>query len=617
MKKTRWSVIGLGALLGLVAASVAHAADMGEVVVTADRMDTPSDEITADTTVITREDIEQSGAVTVAELLRRVAAVEVTTAGGPGKATSLFLRGTNPGHTLVLIDGLRVGSATLGQFDWANLSLNGIERIEIVRGPQSSLYGADAIGGVIQIFTRSGSAENHARVLVETGDLGSSRVSAGISGGNEAGIRYGLHAEAQRTRGVSAAAVGTEADSFSATNWGGKLEVPMGDGQIRIFGHSNDGSTGLDGFDPATFTFGDILNFNQRLRQQQWGLEAEYPVGEAWTTLLRLGRSQDVYATTDPVTAFNNAYIRTRIDQLSWENRFHFEAIDALLGIEQHRDLGQNLSMGINRRMDQTAGFASLAWHHDAFDVSAALRQDRNNIVADKMTYRLGLAVHPFSGIKLFANYGTGFKAPSLNDLYWPATVFSAGNPNLRPESSKGTDVGLSWNDEGEWGRLSASATWFSQDIRDLISWEQVKPFFWQPTNIGRAKVHGWEFSLDYHFGPGYVRGNWTVQRARNALDGTWLPRRAREKGGFGIGMDGGRWGFDAWWAIVGPRFSSPGNISPMQGYDKLDMRAWVEVVEHVRLLGRVENATNQRYEEVAGYGVMPRIWYVGVEGRY
>lgn len=617
MKKIRLGAIGFGALLGLAVTSAAHATEMGEVVVTADRMESSSTETTADVTVITREEIEQSGAVTVADLLRRVAAVDVATSGGPGKATSLFLRGTSPGHTLVLIDGLRVGSATLGQFDWANLSLNGIERIEIVRGPQSSLYGADAIGGVIQIFTRSGSSEPDARVLVEAGDLGASRVSAAVSGGNDRGIRFSLHAEGQRTRGVSAAAAGTEPDGFSATNWGGKLDVPMAHGRIRLFGRSSDGSTGLDGFDPKTFKFGDVLNFKQRLRQQQWGMEGEYPIGDAWTTLLRVGRSQDVYSTTDPVTALNNSYIRTRIDQLSWENRFHFERVDALLGLEQHRDLGQNLSLGINRRMDQTAGFASLSWHTDMFDVSAAARQDRNNMVADKMTYRLGLGLHPFAGIKLFANYGTGFKAPSINDLYWPATTFAAGNPNLRPESSKGGDVGLSWSEKGEWGNMSASATWFTQDIRDLISWEQVKPFFWQPTNIGRAKIHGWEFSLDYHFGPGYVRGNWTVQRAHNALDGSRLPRRAREKGGIGVGMDGGNWGLDAWWAIVGPRFSSPGNVGAMQGYDKLDVRAWMEIIEHVRLIGRVENATNQTYEEVSGYGVMPRVWYLGLEGRY
>ncbi|RME85941.1 MAG: TonB-dependent receptor, partial [Zetaproteobacteria bacterium] len=381
--------------------------------------------------------------------------------GGPGKGTSVFLRGANSGHTLVLVDGVRMGSATTGSFDWANLPASAIERIEIVRGPQSGLYGSDAIGGVIQIFTKKGADEPSARAYLEAGGLGSSRASVDVRGGKE-GVRYALTAEGYRTRGVSAAANGTEPDSFHTTNWSASLDLPVGDGALHLSGLSTDGTTGLDG----GFPFGDVLNYKQRLQQRALRTELEYPVLDAWLMRLRIGRSEDISIGMDPATASNNWRIRTRIDQWAWENQLDFGRLGIVAGVEQYRSYGKNPSQRIDKRMDQTAGFVEIGWHGDLLDATATLRHDRNSLVANKTTYRIGVAAHPSTGLTVFANYGTGFKAPSLNDLYWPASAWSAGNPNLKPESSTGWDAGIRWQQESDWGALTLSATYFRQDIR-------------------------------------------------------------------------------------------------------------------------------------------------------
>ncbi|RMG57642.1 MAG: TonB-dependent receptor, partial [Gammaproteobacteria bacterium] len=375
-------------------------------------------------------------------------------------------------------------------------------------------------------------------------------------------------------------------------------------------GLSADGTTGLDG----GFPFGDVLNYKQRLQQRALRAELEYPLIENWTTLVRLARSEDVATSTDPATASNNTNIRTRIDQWSWENRLDFGEWNALVGLEQHRDSGKNYRAGLDKSVTQTAAFAELGAHLGIFDATAAIRQDRNSTVQNKTTYRLGLALRPINGLKLFANYGTGFKAPTINALFYPGS----GNPDLKPESSKGWDAGVRWNSTTRWGDVSLGATYFYQDITNLIEW--IPPagggWMWFPINASPI-IKGWELEGRLSLEHAYLRANWTVQSAKEKSYGYPLARRAKEKGGIGIGVDSGIWGVDAYLAIVGPRFSTPNYTDPMAGYTKLDARAWVEVMEHVRLTARVENAENRHYEEVKGYGVMPRVWYLGVEGRY
>lgn len=580
------------------------------MIVTADRIANDASQVSADTTVITRKEIEQSQKSNVADLLRGQVGINVAASGGPGKATSVFLRGANSGQTLVLIDGVRVGSATLGSFDWANLSTADIERIEIVRGPQSSLYGADAMGGVIQIFTRKGKPGSRITAQAEAGSYNTVSASSTVSGGTEGEVSYALSVNTLRTDGVSAAAKGTETDPYRQTTVSGRASLPVGKGEVELLARNVDGRTSLDG----GFPFGDVKNFTSDTRQSVMSARISYPLTDYLESTLQLSRSLDEVIGHDPAGGFNNSDFRTRINQLTWQNHLDMDAVSLVAGVDIHQDKGNSGSAKFNRSLTQKAGFASLAWHADMFDLNGSVRYDSNSDNNNKTTYRAGLAVRPLDGLKITANYGTGFKVPSINQLYYPGF----GNPNLKPEQSKGWDAGLHYSQQGQDLRFGFDATWFDQRYTNLIvNSTSATVFLSVPANLARARTNGLELSANIAYGPAYVRGNWTFLRALNSADNTLLPRRARDKSSIVGGVTAMGLTLEVELDIVGPRFSSPFNQKPMQGYTKTDIRANYAINKQWKLTARVDNAGDKIYEEVSGYGVLGRAWYGGVSASF
>jgi len=581
--------------------------------VTADRVANDAAQISADTTVISRKEIERSQKRIVADLLRDKAGIHVASSGGLGKATSVFIRGANSGQTLVLIDGVRVGSATLGSFDWANLSTADVERIEIVRGPQSSLYGADAMGGVIQIFTRKGETGSRVTAHAEAGSYSTASASSTVSGGSDGGAHYAITANTMRTDSVSAAAKGAETDPYRQTTVSGRLTLPVGEGEVELLARNVDGTTSLDGFGPS-----DLANFTSNTRQSVMSVRINYPLTDYLESSLQLSRSLDEVIGHDPAGGFNNSDFRTRINQVTWQNHLDLDALSLLIGLDIHQDKGNSGSAGFARSMIQKAGFASLAWHADWLDLNGSVRYDSNTASNNKTTYKAGLAVHPIEGVKVTANYGTGFKAPSINDLYFPASAFSSGNPNLRPETSRSWDVGLYYQYQGNGNAAAFSAVWFDQRFRDLIVWQGPPPtFFFSPVNIGRAHTRGLELSTHINVGFAYLQGMYTFLNARDSITNALLPRRARDKGSITVGINAAGLNAEVSWLVVGPRFSSTGNRKPMRGYRKTDVRVSYAINKQWKLTTRVDNLNNKTYEEVSGYGVLGRAWYGGASASF
>lgn len=597
----------------LISYSAQASEQLPELIVTADRMAQDEASISADVTVINRKTIEQSQASSVAELLRSQAGIDVAATGGPGKSTSVFLRGGSSGHTLVLIDGVRVGSATLGSFDWSNLSTADIERIEIVRGPQSSLYGADAMGGVIQIFTRTGEAGSKIRLRAEGGSYGTSAGFINVTGKGNSGVSYALTVDGLRTKGVSAAASGTELDPYRQLTVSGRVSLPVGEGELELIGRNVDGQTGLDGFGPT-----DVLNFTSDTRQSVGSTKLSYPISDMIESSLQLSRSIDEVIGRDPAGGFNNSDFRTQIDQLSWQNHIETDSVSLLAGLDMYRSKGYSGSAGLDRSTRQTAGFAVLAWHGDWLDLNGSIRHDRNSATSNKTTYKTGLALRPLSGLKITANYGTGFKAPSLNDLYFPASAFSAGNPDLKPETSRGWDAGISWQYDSEQVKGGLGLVWFDQSYKDLIVWQGPPPtFFFSPVNIGEARTKGLEISANLSFGPAYMQANWTYLNAKDSVTGDLLPRRAKDSGNITAGVTFMGLNAELAWHVVGPRYSSTGNVKPMEGYQKTDIRASYAINKQWKLTTRVDNVGDKIYEEVSGYSVLGRAWYAGATASF
>jgi len=603
------------ALFGMLAAQVipasAIAGELSPLVVTAGRVAENPANISSDVSVITRDNIEASQATTVADILRTQAGIDVASSGGLGKQTSVFIRGGNSGHTLVLIDGVRVGAVTTGSFDWANLSTADIERIEIVRGAQSSLYGADAMAGVIQIFTRQGTKGIQSQVFAEAGTYGTKSAGVSVQGGTDMGITYAFSADTLATDGFSVAAVGTEADPYKRTTLSGRIGLQAGDADIAISVRNVEGITSLDGFGPV-----DALDYKSATTQNVSSVKVVYPFSDTFESTLQVSRSTDDAVGTDPVvTSRNNSDFKTTIDQVTWQNHLDLSSVSLLVGLDVHKDNGKSSSSKLDETITQQALFSSFAGHFDVIDVNGSVRYDKNSASSDQTTYKLGTVVHPSNEFSLSANYGTGFKAPTINDLYTPGS----GNLNLKPETSKGWDIGMNYRVQtGDLG-YHFGVVYFNQQYTDLIAWAPISPGSrtWIPSNINAATTKGTEISAQISYAHGFVRFNWTNLEAIDDTTGLWLARRAQESGNITIGTDLAGLHAEIQQHIVGKRFSDTANKKILDAYQTTDLRLRYAVNDTWSIKFRVENMADTTYEEVSGYAVAGRSTYAGINATF
>jgi len=614
------------ALIGVLASQVisvsAQADELSPLVVTAGRIAENPANISANVSVITRENIEASQATTVVDILRSQAGIDVASSGGLGKITSVFLRGGSSGQTLVLIDGVRVGSATAGNFDWANLSTADIERIEIVRGAQSSLYGADAMAGVIQIFTRKGKQGIHTQSFAETGTYGTKSAGVSIQGGTESGVTYALSADTLKTDGFSVAASGTEADPYERTTLSARVGFQAGDADIELSVRNVEGTTSLDGFvfDPVTFAFdlADILDYTQKSTQNISSAKVVYPFSDTFETTVQLSRSIDDVVGTDPAPgSFNNFDFKTTIDQFTWQNHLDLATASVLFGMDTFTSKGVSTSSSLDESITQNALFASVNQSLSLADINASVRFDDNSASSNQTTYKLGTVYHFNDYLNATANYGTGFKAPSINDLYFPASAFSAGNVDLKPETSTGWDVGVSYQTQGEALSYNIGVTYFNQQYKDLIVWAPDANFFYSPTNVGEATTKGTELTASVLHTFGFVRANWTTLDATDDTNNLLLARRAKDSGSITLGTDLAGIHAEVQQHLIGKRFSDTANTKVLDAYTKTDLRLSYAVNNtwHIKL--RVENMGDTTYEEVTGYGVAGRSTYAGVNATF
>ncbi|MDQ7003219.1 MAG: TonB-dependent receptor [Ghiorsea sp.] len=600
----------MGILASQLMSVSAQAQDLEPLVVTAGRIAENPANVSADTTVITRDEIEASQATTVADILRTQVGIDVANSGGLGKTTSVFLRGGNSGQTLVLIDGVRVGSVTLGSFNWADLSTVDIERIEIVRGAQSSLYGADAMAGVIQIFTRKGKKGIHTQVFAEAGTYGTKSGGASVQGGTDSGVTYAFTADKLKTDGFSAAASGTEADPYDRTTLSGRVGFQAGDADISLNVRNSTGTTGLDG----GFPFGDVLNYTQKTKQNISSVQVVYPFSDTLESTFQISRSVDDSVGTKPTSTSD---FKTTIDQFTWQNHLDLNTASVLFGLDIHKDNGKSSSAGFDKTMTQQALFASFASSFDKVDVNASVRYDKNSVSSNQSTYKLGSVFHATDAFSVSANYGTGFKAPSINDLYTPGS----GNLNLKPETSKGWDIGLKYQVQDDELSYDIGVVYFNTQYKDLINWAPAPtvtyPFRWVPSNVDAATSKGTEITASIQHTLGFIRANWTNLKATDDTTGNWLARRAQDSGSITLGTDMSGLHAEVQYQVVGKRFDDAKNKKTLDAYNKTNLRLSYAVNNTWKVKFRAENLQDRVYEEVSGYAVAGKTTYLGVNANF
>jgi vitamin B12 transporter len=594
----------------------AHAADdrgalQPAVEVTASRVAETADASLADVSVITRADIEASVAPDLLELLRLQAGVDVVRTGGAGEQTSVFLRGTNSNHVLVLIDGVRAASPNTGAFAFENLPLEAVERVEIVRGPRASYWGSDAIGGVIQVFTRRLDGPN---VAASYGTYRSAEGSAGYGAWSDAG-GFSVQLGVRHVGGFSATNPGIcngpddpyciyNPDNNGFQNHNGVLQ-----GSYRL-GAQTLSASALRSEGTQSFDNGPADGISHTLDQSA-GVALEGDLSQDWHHRLSVGTSrQDI-----DTPAFQSAYRATR-EQLSWSNDVALSTMQHVVaGLDYVHERGVSVDeSGFGAPYDVTrengGAFAGWRVRDGALDSEISGRYDHYDNFGSAFSGSAAAGWKFADGLRLSASYGTAFRAPNLNELYSPGYGgYYAGNAQLDPERSRTAEVALDWRPDAA-NRLDVRA--FSTRVHDLIDFSGGDKF--AAINIAHAAIDGAELTHDWQGGAWTVHSVATLQDPRNRDTHAQLLRRPKQKfdsvveRGFGERLRAG-----VEFVASGKR-DDVGSVT-LPGYALLNLRATYALNATWRVGVRLENAFDRDYELAHGYntpgrsGFMEIVW--------
>jgi vitamin B12 transporter len=567
---------------------------LGEIVVTATRTAQSADATLASVTVITRQDIERLQAQSLPDVLRGVAGLTISNNGGAGKTASVFLRGTNADHVLVLVDGIKVGSATLGTASFQDIPVAQIERIEIVRGPRTSLYGSEAIGGVIQIFTRKGGGALTPSFSATVGKYGTANSTFGLSGGGEQGW-FNAKINQQNTKGFNSCrgslvagcyVIEPDKDGYHNSSLGLNGGYNFAQNVTAEFNALQANST--------VQTDGSIFAGNQaRSVQQVLGGALKFAPFAQWNVTLRGGRSQD-----NSDIFFNGLYIdrfNTQRDSLAWQNDFAL-GTDQLLtaGLDYQQDRIESRLIYTQIARSNRALFGQYQGDFGAHSLQASVRHDDNQQFGGHNTAGLGYGYAVNDTLRLTASYGTAFKAPTFNQLYYPGF----GNPTLRPELSRSLEVGVAGR--GAVGKWSLSA--YQTNISDLIVFDAS----YNPVNA-TARLTGLEGQVKTQLANWDINSTLTLQDPRQtsgAYPDKLLNRRATEAMRIEVARSFGAYRLATSLYAEGRRFDDLANTSTKRlgGYSLLDMRAEYRVAPDWLVQGRVDNLLDKQYETVQFY---------------
>lgn len=607
------------------------------VVVTAARLETPERETASSVTVLGRERLEAMNRMTVLEALQDVLGLSLQQSGPPGAAASVFIRGSNPEHVLVMVDGVEMNDpvSPTRMFDLAHLRLEDVERIEILRGPQSTLYGSEAMGGVIHVITRRGGGPPRFRLSGQAGSYGT--LSAGLGLGGERGaFRYDLSSSWMKTDGFSAAGASypgnTENDGCRSLALSGRLSWAVRENMEAELGASY-GSNRMD-LDNFGGAYGDDPNYRQdydslllrgtfraRLLENRW---------EQILSLSAVRHERDYRNAEDeahPLDSEEGSFAGART-KLDWQHNLFLSPFHTLTaGVELEGETGESeyvsrSSWGVYESSFPTASSGAAGFYvqdrvraGNVFFATAGARLDRHGVAGTALTWRLAPAVLvPGTGTKIRGTIGTGFKAPSLYQLYAPGTAWGpVGNAGLNPERSLGWDLGAEQEFFG--GRLAASFCAFSNSFRNLIQFDYAQGY----SNIGRAETRGYE--LEVRAAPLAwlsAEASYTRTRARDLDNGLDLLRRPRDKfsAGLRVAAGGARLALEA--VCLGARddldFSDwTARRVRLEPFLILNAAASIRIAGGVEALVRLDNILDEKYEFVRGYGTAGFTVYAGI----
>lgn len=580
----------LALLLGLIPASPLlaetlereNALKLPQTLITGTRqVEARSDSASANS-VFTRDDIDRLQPTSLTDLLSRVPGVQVARSGGRGGLPGIYIRGTKSAQSLVLVDGQRMANATSADSNLQYLNIDQIERVEVLRGSRSVIYGSDAIGGVIQIFTRRGSAQApQVRLHSAMGSYGSTLNSLGISGGDTQ-TRYNLSGSLENTAGINRTTVSypvdNDHDAYRNKSVSLNLSHTFTDTlEVGVSALKNTGKTELDAmFGQKGYSDFDISSVGGFVDAQ---------INDRWNSRVEWGHSENREKTRDKLSPDLYAF-NTYRDSLNWQNNLTLNDQHSLIvGADSYEDRVRSSTVFDEDSRWNRAAFVQHRFHGDYFSTELGVRHDQNQQFGRHNTWSASLSVPLNVDNELLLSYSEGFRAPTFNDLYYP----QFGNPALKPEYSKSYE--LQWRSQlTDSSRLETSI--YRTDIRDAI----VADANFIQQNIGAARITGFESALHQEWFGWQSSLGVAMIDPRDRDTGHTLSRRARRTLSLDIDRQFDRIGVGASWQAVSSSFNDDDNKQPIGGYGLLGLRGnWIASPE-VRLDLKVDNLLDKSF---------------------
>ncbi len=581
--------------------------DNETIVVSATRTAQTVDETLSSVTVIDRKQIESSQAMNIEELLRTVAGITITNNGGMGKNTSIHMRGTNSNHVLVMIDGVRTGSATLGEPSLQFLSPAQIEKIEIVRGAKSSLYGSEAIGGIIHIFTRKGQNGHHLSAETGIGTYNTRETALSFSG-KENGFHYSTAVSRQSTDGF---------DSRQPVTGWSPVDQPDKDGYRNNafsiqFGKEFDNGAELSAYlqQSSGLTEFDGNDVNEtEFKQASQGIKAMVMPNELWEMHLQVASSIDE---NDNLLNGNlESYFYTKRRTASWQND-HFIGENTLftLGVDHQADKIEAMVEYSETERTNTGIFTQYQSQFNQVKIDLSLREDHNSTYGKQNSGQVNLGIDMGSRTQLIGGYSTAFQAPSFNDLFWPESAFAKSNPDIKPEETKNVEIGIV--NRSEQGKVDIRL--FRNHVTNLIAWsvDSVSNKY-MPTNVNDALIKGLEIQYTTEMAGMHIHANLNFLEPVDQQTNQLLNRRSKRFGSLSLDKQQDKLGYGLTWSLFSYRYDDTRNTNRLGGYGLVDLRAEYSLTQNLRLKAKASNLFDKAHQTADTYNTAGRAFYLSI----